>query len=974
MDEAPACVAEQVEASGRSYPKKEVLDFILHFLTNSSNEALLCALACLTGATVVIFGRLGLLLIGFVTGIMLHASWEGLDNHSGDSSERIRTSKRREVSLDIASRLLDWPERKSFKTYERNNGVEQGSVEEEPPADLDYSYLGLETAAALELITDAVMRDYVNYWSEPILPSETSFPLSCRKILTSFISSMSSHLSRKRAADTFLELLTNSSSMIIVLLNELSAVFQSVELPDSPEQIIIRYLEKFPESSLANILAKEQQAKKLNMVAGDILSSFLDSQVYNCPPLRDFLREILSSVLFESTISSLSRPDIINGWIIYLLSRGESEIMTAIDAGVEGAQKQGVTSAIASPNVNQPPSIMSGNTISDSKTSPGNAQQESADTDKATEEAALEAKRLSDMIAAHELQKQIPEKAAKDKARNDTSFDNDRKSSSADSTRDKTPLTKQSPTEVMSEGRIEYQCETELKEAPETTNSPLSSPKNPVSMNISPESMPSSSSISLYRASIMIETDSEVGGKGLLRSKPTLNYLLQIEPLSSRSTGWMVFRKYADFESLHETLEAISRLNKIQTFAEEHPIVPSWKGQTNSDLAKNLERYLQDALHLESLAESERMRRFFGKDEHLTSRSINAFGKTGFPFPSQTVLENVGKGVLGALTNAPKGVSGSGKAVLEGMSGVFGGGISQKSLPKSVLGDHAKVTGCSHQNVSMNHNLKRETESLARTGTISQSDDGPSSCKPLSPQPDDRFDIQLTETSFETNGLKKEVSIPESKVPIDLPYLEANESGPLHESGNEQALDAEPPKTKNKKSTITQEETCIAVELIFAVINELYTLSSAWNIRRTLLNAAKSYVLRPGNPNLETIRGLLQESIIDEHTSDMAIGMYLNKLRENAFPTETELKHWPSPPSDTEKKQLKETARKVFIEKGLPQALTSVMGASASKEALGKVFDCLQVEKIARGFVYTLLLQALKLSESGIRSNFIIIK
>jgi hypothetical protein len=165
---------------------------------------------------------------------------------------------------------------------------------------------------------------------------------------------------------------------------------------------------------------------------------------------------------------------------------------------------------------------------------------------------------------------------------------------------------------------------------------------------------------------------------------------------------------------------------------------------------------------------------------------------------------------------------------------------------------------------------------------------------------------------------------------------------------------------RKKENPITADETQIAVELIFAVINELYTLSSAWNIRRTLLNAAKSYILRPGSPTLETIRTLLQDSMIRDHTSDEAIGEYLAKLRENALPTEDELKAWPPPPSEEEKIRTRETARKLFVQRGIPQALTSVMGAAASREALEKIFDSLQVETVARGFVFSVLLQGLR--------------
>ena len=152
----------------------------------------------------------------------------------------------------------------------------------------------------------------------------------------------------------------------------------------------------------------------------------------------------------------------------------------------------------------------------------------------------------------------------------------------------------------------------------------------------------------------------------------------------------------------------------------------------------------------------------------------------------------------------------------------------------------------------------------------------------------------------------------------------------------------------------------MAVELLFATINELYTLSSAWNIRRTLLAAAKTYLLRPGNPNLEAIRALLQASVIAANTSDAGVAAHVRALEANALPTDEQLKAWPAPLTDEEKERLRVKARRLLVDRGLPRALTSVMGGVASAEALGKVFEALQVEKVARGLVYGLFMQAVR--------------
>jgi hypothetical protein len=144
------------------------------------------------------------------------------------------------------------------------------------------------------------------------------------------------------------------------------------------------------------------------------------------------------------------------------------------------------------------------------------------------------------------------------------------------------------------------------------------------------------------------------------------------------------------------------------------------------------------------------------------------------------------------------------------------------------------------------------------------------------------------------------------------------------------------------------------------VVNEVYTLSSAWNIRRTLLTAAKTFLLRPGNPSLSSIQSLIQDSVIATNTSDEGVAANLRKLRQNALPTEEERKAWPAEMSMEEKERLRVKARKLLVERGVPAALSGVMGQAATSEAMQRVFDALQVEEVARGLVFGLLLQGVR--------------
>ncbi|KAJ5503095.1 PX-associated sorting nexin 13 [Penicillium fimorum] len=901
---------------------KELIDATLNFLSTSTNETLIGVFALLGLVTYIILGRIGLLLIGVAVGVVLHASWEGSDIvHADGASHAKNPNRRRELALEVSNRLLDWPKRAGASDIQGGGDGSVSTLEDMSSADLEYATFQPATAVALRTLTDAVVKDYVKYWYEPLLPSESTFPSSCRRILTHFITSVSSHLSRKRTEDTFLQFLTNSSSIVIVFLNELAAAFTAVGSPAGAQKAVDQYLEQFPDSSLANVLSEKQQKKKLGMIADDILLNFLDSKTYNCPAVRDFLREVFAGVVLGSTVTSLARPEFINEWIIYLLQGGESEIMHAIDAGVEGARNQGVSAPRSSedPNAN---SVKA-------------AHRESMHVARATEEeAVLEVKRLSAMIASHDTQSSGSEQ----------------------------PLQNEQIDEI---DTLKADLASNATHENEDRHNLGAVPNMQLSASPKPSEDSSAPPLILHGAQVLVDDDGARDEKGQIKSRPMWDYLLQVEPASTRSTGWMVFRKYSEFQSLHEMLGTVSRLNQISSFSERHPILPTWKGKTRQALARDLEWYLQDAMKHESLADTDRMRRFLEKDAGSSSE-LTGPNKPVLSFPSQTAFENMGKGMLGALTNAPKGVAGGSKAVFEGMTGVFGGATNSKKPAVDADQVHPKADHSSRSSLSQTRSsfgdrnmiinesvdspVVYSSDSLEiQRGEISKSPSTDSTRESIV----NEQGVWTTETSPSKTSLDSSNHTAEFDVQA-TETIEQNSPPPRSETGH--SID----QPHRQGNPITADETQIAVELIFAVINELYTLSSAWNIRRTLLNAAKSYILRPGSPTLETIRTLLQESMIEGHTSDDALGDYLVKLRENALPTEEELKTWPAPPNEEEKNRLRDTARKLFVQRGIPQALTSVMGAAASREALEKIFDSLQVESVARGFVFSILLQGLR--------------
>ena len=824
-----------------------------------------------------------------------------------------------------------------------------------------------------------------------------------------------------------MEFLTNASSIAIVFLSEVSGALIDGGRPDlSPVEAIEVYLQENPNSNLANMIDTDQQRKKLVTVADDILHGFLDVQSYRCEPARVFLREILAEVVLEMTIQSCSTPDWINDSILYLLEGGEPELMNAIDVGFSGAAADGQHNSTTetSLNVNSKDSHLP---HEDTNVGGQNEMVGSPRTQGSSEETILESQDLSNFMpvdASERRQGRSSLNAPGYRANNDSL---------------EPPASPQRHQNMFDDDRWTVEGTESF-----TSASSMFGPRPTSSFTSFDQIMPShvltaltpapalgdgtaSAHPSLQRAKVSILDDSGPGEN--VRTKPTAEFILQIEQASTQQPGWMITRKYADFENLHEVLRRISVVSGLVKFTEEHSSLPGWKGKRKSSLCEELERYLRDALIYDRLADCEGMKRFLSKDQGLGNSLSTASGNLGFGFPSPAAFETMGRGMIDVLASAPKGAAVGGKSLLDGVAGVLSGvgAKGQRKAPSTEISltdsPHAvNQVGCtSSSELRHKKNPQSTPASVTDSRRSHESDLGGRSphlskvkdsvlqtdtSPPKYPldlvrrQTDERSAVETHQGPFASQTPRSSLSgeyaedlhlpPPPSNIPDDYGSF----TGPSRESMQPNDHSTTPPIKSTtpsssepvtyapisaslesaddgrKASTIpelsgidvamTENEIQITVELVFAVINELYTLSSAWNIRRTLLNAARTYLLRPGNPNLEAIRVSVQDSIMDPYTSDSGLAALVEKVRENALPTDEERKAWPRPPSGEAKESRRRNARKVLIERGMPQALAAIMGAAASGEALGRVFDCLQSEKVARGLVFHLLLQALK--------------
>ncbi|KAI4228086.1 MAG: hypothetical protein L6R36_001939 [Xanthoria steineri] len=962
----------QQDITTSSSPKgKEYLDHTLQFLSTAGNETLGACLAGLGAATYFILGRIGLVLIGLVGGVVLHAIWEERNSQSGNQAEsaEAKAKRRREDGLSILHRVLEWRNEDDTRPSEVNGDL--NAVGSKPSAlkQLNFSELGPATGAALTGLTDAVIRDYVKWWYGPLLPTDLSFPSACRQTLTSFLLCLSSHLARKRPADVFLDFLTNASSIVIVFLNELAgALTASTYSGLETTSVLHQYLDQYPSSSLASVLDEDQQKRKLKAVSEEILQSFLESKAYGCEAVRVFLRQILAGICLEMTVQSCSKPEWINGWIVYLLEQDEPGLMNAIDASIES------TSSIE-PSRPSSDQHQTSNTAGSSPVKESSHRRTVSRAEEAMDEAMQEAQRLSEMIAAEE---------AKVNQGNEDAL------SSGTATGDgPTPTSSQSDLGAVANGSLSDiggDRSQDHQASESTIPEPVSSFTNfdqllnshpPTALQSGhPRTQPAILPLTLHNASISIFDDAMPGEKGVLRTKPTVDYLLQVEPASVQHPGWMIARKYADFETLHEVLRRISVVSGVAEFADRYNAIPGWKNRSKDALRVDLERYLRDALSFNRLAESEGMKRFLEKDQGL-GRVSPSVKQGGFGFPTPAAFESMGKGMLDVLSAAPKGAAGGGKAIFGGVTGVLGGvgSLGQKkqaSTTSNKTSPNTNLARTENKPVSI-HGRGSQDNQRTSFHELDRARTSPSMQPTAAKAPPSKF-VVTEQSPHLDESLQNQLHLPPppSEIPDDwstspIPPAPrkstSTEDQPFSPPTENPPTTSLPrPSTTNKppKPPLSEQETRVAIELFFATITSLYTLSSAWTIRRTLLTAAKNFLLRPGNPNLEAIRILIQDTVIDANISDSGLASHIHKIRENALPTEAELKKWPPPMGDEEKERLRVKARKLLVEKGMPTALTGVMGAAASGEAVGKVFDALQIEEVARGLMGALILQGIR--------------
>ena len=407
---------------------------------------------------------------------------------------------------------------------------------------------------------------------------------------------MSTHLSRKRPADNLVDFVTRSSSFMIIFFQELSnAILASPG--DTAGEAVDLYLKMKRDSTLANILDSDYQMKQFSNAAEDILQNYLEPKTYNCKPAQTFLKQILAKVVLEMIVVSCSKPEWINGWIVYMLEEGEPELMNAIDAGVEGSsgQLQNVKNEVERRQAESP-------------VSPRDLKHKRvvSQAQEAMDDAMKEAQRLSQMIAEEDA-KRLREKLQDKRQTSSSTLNDDQSESTTQGV--VTPTSSQSETveneandlgisnlPLQASSQVDTHSPARVEDSPKhesqrsfTSFDQLVPNAPPTALMSSPP--PAPPPLTLHNGKMSIFDDSVPGeiNQATIKSKPQVEYLIQIEPASHHHTGWMTARKFTDFETLHEVLRRIAAVTGATGFTEAHAALPHWKGRTKAALRADLE-------------------------------------------------------------------------------------------------------------------------------------------------------------------------------------------------------------------------------------------------------------------------------------------------------------------------------------------------------------------------------------------------
>ncbi|CAG8497622.1 16902_t:CDS:2 [Dentiscutata heterogama] len=382
-------------------------------------------------------------------------------------------------------------------------------------------------------------------------------------------------------------------------------------------------------------------------------------------------------------------------------------------------------------------------------------------------------------------------------------------------------------------------------------------------------------------------------------------YMIEVE--QPGSAGWIMTRSFNDFETLHSALgKDFPKAEKVT--------MPRLMWKKNHEACKSLERYLNILLSDAALCESEPLQKFMKRD--------------GLPNDD-----------------------------LERTTSKINRALSILSIPRSI--SMVNLVGASPHDAPKNQEFISTKTSFEGSYSKESSDHFPTYTDRSQEMTDE---VSGKNSPSSTFSLITCPSI-ESRASDESEILPSENDTPEKDDIPEKEPTLEKPRRPRPNKQMTGQDIDLLIDTIFDTIEEIFDLSekSQWHLRKTVLSVLRGLVRRSYT---EAIKQYFLTTIDSFSTEDYMVSLidgFTNSFWPNGVWADFDQQR-----SEEEKLRTKDEAKRLLLQKAIPNSLKQVVGYENSKNMVGKLVDGFLAEKeVVRGMGINILENVIKLIING---------
>ncbi|CAG8460797.1 9442_t:CDS:2 [Acaulospora colombiana] len=446
---------------------------------------------------------------------------------------------------------------------------------------------------------------------------------------------------------------------------------------------------------------------------------------------------------------------------------------------------------------------------------------------------------------------------------------------------------------------------------------------------------------------------SESSPNKYIYSTKSLAYMIEVE--QPGSTGWIMTRRFADFEKMHSSLvKAFPKAEKVT--------MPRLMLKKNQEACKSLERYLNILLSDASLCESEPLQKFMKRDG-LPNEKLEKSKSSRRALSILSVSKSMSmSNLVGVVTASASSSHYETKNHQESPSSTKDS-FEESSPEKSFDASSKRSSDSSLQKdleiVSSPTEITQATsdETLVKTPTSASATITRQSIESAIST---SWGSSRTVTPTISNEISTSPTVANDKSTLERLRMHLGISHTTESPSNSAIMGRSPPEQSSRPNKqLTAQDTDLLIDTIFAVVEEIFDLSekSQWHLRRTVLSVLRGVVRRSYT---EAIKNSFLTTISSFSTETHWVTMIDNL--SNSFWPNGEWSNDMEQRSEEEKLKTKEEAKRLLLQKVLPDSLKQVMGYENSRLMVGRLVDGFLAEKeVVRGMGINILEGVVKL-------------